>query len=223
MSFKQTPLYTFLIDQKKGSPIPIPPTIPSSQSGTLLLAGYDFVRYNGTFSSLNITHILNCAVEIDVPDDVKSITYLKCPFLDHPNEDILRKLSEALDFIKMALKSNNTLVIHCNHGISRSTSIVAAFLMQSGKLSMQKALAIIKKEHPRSCPNPGFQKQLEWFGAMDYSVDPRYPPYKKWKRELHTPFSIQNNLPKLWEQEYIRRKKTTCIACADHEMYVELM
>ena len=216
MSFKQTSLYTFLTNQKKGSLIPTP-------SGTLFLAGYDFVRHIDTIEIHKITHILNCAAEIDAPDDMGSNTYLKCPFLDHPNEDILRKLPEALDFIEMALKSDNTLVVHCNLGISRSASIVAAFLMQSEKLSMQKALAIIKKAHPRSRPNPGFQKQLEWFGAMNYSVDSCYHPYKKWRQKLHTPFSIQNNLGKLWEQEYIRRKNVTGIACAEHEMCAELM
>jgi len=222
MAFKQTPLYEFLTNQKKGSPVPTP-----SLSGTLLLAGYDFVRHIDTISKHNITHILNCAAEIDVPGDANPNTYLKYPFLDHPSEDILRKLPGALDFIEKTLRSDNTLVVHCNLGISRSPSIVAAFLMRSEKLSMQKALAVIKKAHPRSRPNPGFQKQLEWFGDMNYSVDPRYSPYKKWCLATHNPFSIQNNLLKLWGQEYIRRKNrrgggiawAELEMCADHEMW----
>ena len=218
MSFKQTSLYSWLTNQKKGSSVPTP-----TFNGTLLLAGHDFVQCTDTISKHNITHILNCAAEIDVPEDIDAITYLKYPFLDHPNEDILRKLPEVLDFIENVLKTNNTLVVHCNLGISRSTSLVTAFLMRSGKLSVQKALGVIKKVHPRSCPNPGFQKQLEWFNDMNYSVDPRYPPYKKWNQDVHAPFSIQNNLPKLGEQEYIRRKNGTCIACADHEMCAEFM
>ncbi len=219
MSFKQTSLYTLLTNQKKGSRVPTP-----SLNGTLLLAGHDFVRCTDTISKHNITHILNCAAEIDVPGDNNDcVTYLKYPFLDHPNEDILRKLPEALDFIGNVLKTNNTLVVHCYLGISRSTSLVAAFLMKSRKLSVLKALGIIKKVHPRAHPNPGFYKQLEWFNAMNYSVDPGYPPYKKWKQDIHTPFSIQNNLPQLWEKEYSRRKNVTCIACAEHEICFEFM
>ncbi len=223
MTFKQTHLYTFLTNQKKGFPIPTP---TPSLSGTLLLSGHDFVRRSDIISRHNITHILNCAAEIDAPPDINptTYTYFKCPFIDHPNEDLLRKLPEALDFIAQALKSaNNTLVVHCILGISRSSSMVAAFLMKAGKLSMHQAIDIIKKVHPRTRPNPGFQKQLEWFAAMKYSVDPRYPPYKKWHRNIHTPFSIRNNLPKLWEKEYSRRQNAICISCGEHEMYAELM
>ena len=45
-------------------------------------------------------------------------------------------------------------------GISRSASIVIAYLVKHQQLSLRDAFAVLRKARPIANPNPGFWKQL---------------------------------------------------------------
>ena len=48
-------------------------------------------------------------------------------------------------------------------GISRSATIVIAYLMYMNKLNFEEAFQLVKTNRPIICPNNGFIKQLKKF------------------------------------------------------------
>ena len=58
---------------------------------------------------------------------------------------------------------NNTgrILVHCSAGMSRSPTIVAAFLMKRRQMTLMQALKQIVDVRPQVCPNPGFIQQLK--------------------------------------------------------------
>ncbi|OMJ89281.1 hypothetical protein SteCoe_8578 [Stentor coeruleus] len=69
-------------------------------------------------------------------------------------------LPEALRFIHNAVLNRQKILIHCNAGVSRSGSILVAYLMASNKIDYKQALRMAKNSRPCIDPNPGFAKQL---------------------------------------------------------------
>lgn len=79
---------------------------------------------------------------------------------DDPSEDIERFFPKITAAIDKALKKGEGVLVHCQMGISRSTTIVAAYLMWAKNMTAAKALAFIEKKRPFINPNKGFRKQL---------------------------------------------------------------
>ena len=50
--------------------------------------------------------------------------------------------------------------MHCEAGISRSGTIVVAYLMRKNKWSREEALAYARTKRPKYHPNKGFMQQL---------------------------------------------------------------
>jgi protein-tyrosine phosphatase len=88
----------------------------------------------------------------------KNIDYLHIYIDDNPGEPIIDYFEEATAFIN---EIDGAVLIHCYAGISRSTTITAAYLMKFMNIGYQDALEIIQKARPFINPNSGFLKQLE--------------------------------------------------------------
>lgn len=122
----------------------------------------------------NITHILCLASELREIFK-KKFVYKKLAIVDNQGFKIINFLDEATDFIQMALntkrihdsfskkKSKNTVFVHCSDGISRSSTVVIAFLMKFHKLNFETAFSIVKKSRKKAMPNLGFVIQLRKF------------------------------------------------------------
>ncbi|MDY6862601.1 MAG: dual specificity protein phosphatase [Thermodesulfobacteriota bacterium] len=92
--------------------------------------------------SPDIGAILNCAAEHDTYRE--GIFYLKIPLIDfEPIEE--KYIPVATAWIKEKI-THNSILIHCNAGISRSASIAACYLYEIGfGFKEAKALIISKK------------------------------------------------------------------------------
>ncbi|EKM57957.1 uncharacterized protein PHACADRAFT_139436 [Phanerochaete carnosa HHB-10118-sp] len=82
---------------------------------------------------------------------------------DTENEDILKHLVVAITFIQAELDKGRGVLVHCVAGISRSTSVVVAYLMYSRGLGPEDALSLIRKARPQVEPNDNFLAQLQVF------------------------------------------------------------
>ena len=57
--------------------------------------------------------------------------------------------------------SENKVFVHCKEGMSRSATIVIAYLMKSMNFRYDDALKYVKSRRPIVDPNPGFRSQLK--------------------------------------------------------------
>jgi len=62
--------------------------------------------------------------------------------------------------------------VHCMGGVSRSPTIILAYLMERYNLSLKKALQYMVDRKDKVCPNTGFYNQLE-----------EYEKKLKWERK----------------------------------------
>ncbi len=84
-------------------------------------------------------------------------------------EDVLLKdrFDETIRFMNMALENpSSRILVHCNLGISRSTTIILAYLMKTYYATLYEAFKFLRHRRPIICPNMGFLRQL-----IDYEND----------------------------------------------------
>ncbi|KAF9817014.1 hypothetical protein IEO21_03688 [Rhodonia placenta] len=92
---------------------------------------------------------------------------------DTEDADILAHLFSAAAFIEAEHSKGKGVLVHCQAGISRSATIVAAYLMYVRHIDVGSALELIRKARPSVQPNPGFLRQLEIFHQASYKVSKR--------------------------------------------------
>ena len=98
------------------------------------------------------------------PDKIK---YLHLRLEDM--EDVLLKdrFDETIHFMETALHNpSNRILVHCNLGISRSTTIILAYLMKTYNATLIEAFKFLRHRRPIVCPNIGFLHQL-----IDYEFE----------------------------------------------------
>ncbi|XP_044514982.1 dual specificity protein phosphatase 13-like [Gracilinanus agilis] len=116
--------------------------------------------------SLRITHILNAAhggLGVSTgPGYYRHIpmTYLGIEAFDDCAFDLSVFFHEAANFIQGALETpEGKVLVHCAMGLSRSATLVLAFLMLRKHLTLVEALKTVSV-HRNICPNLGFLSQL---------------------------------------------------------------
>jgi predicted protein tyrosine phosphatase len=123
------------------------------------------------FSKEKITHILSLIdVNINIPEFYK-IKHKLISIEDEENVNLLKYVKECIEFIESADK----IYIHCMCGISRSPSIVIAYLMWKAHCSYYDAYFFVKNRRSYICPNDGFVEQLKLFENLikknDYDLN----------------------------------------------------
>jgi protein phosphatase slingshot len=63
------------------------------------------------------------------------------------------------------------ILVHCKKGISRSASVVLAFIMKEKGWSLDESFEFVKNKRNCIRPNSGFLKQLEIYQGI---LDARY-------------------------------------------------
>ncbi|XP_029366694.1 dual specificity protein phosphatase 26-like [Echeneis naucrates] len=110
-----------------------------------------------------ITHILNAAHskrrgQPDIYQSMK-ITYMGVEAHDSCNFDMSVNFQSAADFIHSALSRGGIVLVHCHVGVSRSATLVLAYLMLKQNLTLVEAICAVK-ENRGVIPNRGFLRQL---------------------------------------------------------------
>ena len=107
-----------------------------------------------------MTHILCCASGIKnfFPNKFK---YHNLQLLDSDKEDIKKYFDESFNFIDNGIKNGGNVLVHCHAGVSRSSTILLAYIMKSQKMKLDKALELIKSKREKASPNIGFIQQLK--------------------------------------------------------------
>lgn len=106
-----------------------------------------------------ITHILNVASLNNVYPN--HFTYKNLPIWDLPEVKITKFFRYAYEFINQARSAGGRVLVHCNAGKSRSTTIVVAYILADERARVSKTLEEIRIHRPFVKPNDGFMQQLE--------------------------------------------------------------
>lgn len=138
-----------------------------------------------------ITHILNATTDLpfyfeNLPE---KFSYFRANMIDSVAMDITSNgiLDECLKFIENAITKGGKVFVHCQAGISRSGSIVVAYLMKTQHLTYEEALIRARKVRGCICPNAGFEKQLK---------NKLFPEPKQTTPIISKPFPVSNGFPK---------------------------
>ncbi|KAM0851976.1 hypothetical protein ACQ4PT_052049 [Festuca glaucescens] len=111
------------------------------------------------------------------------VTRMAVPLRDTEEENLLDHLEPCLDFIDQGRKEGSVLV-HCFAGVSRSATIITAYLMRTEQKSLEEALESLKEINESVCPNDGFLDQLKLFEEMGFKVDTSSPLYRRFRLKL---------------------------------------
>lgn len=110
-----------------------------------------------------ITHVLNC-VGFVCPEYFKGdLKYMTLWLRDSPSEDITSILYDVFDYFEDVREQGGRVLVHCSKGVSRSNSLVIAYLMWREKLSFEDAFQHVKAARGVTNPNMGFASQLLQF------------------------------------------------------------
>ena len=108
--------------------------------------------------ALGVTHVLS--VMRDAPSPIPGVVHLAIDAVDTETEFLLdTAIPAALRFIHAALDAGGCVLVHCQHGHSRSVAVVAAYLMRSRSITASAAHDMIAAARLVDI-NPAFQIQL---------------------------------------------------------------
>jgi hypothetical protein len=111
----------------------------------------------------NIKHILTMLeypCRLSTNPEFSYITFKHICINDYPFANILQYIPECVDFIKRAHANGENVYVHCAMGISRSVSIVIAYIMNTKNMKFDEALAYVRSCRAQADPNFGFVCQL---------------------------------------------------------------
>jgi len=149
-------------------------------------------RNEALLKARNITHILSVtplAAHYPPSDPiVRKIVAVD----DYADEDLMSHFADTNAYIADALTKGGVLV-HCQQGVSRSATVVAAYLMTTQSISATEAIQFIKARRPIANPNVGFREQLELYGAAgcDMGSEEGQKAHQAWQRERDATYAMK--------------------------------
>jgi protein-tyrosine phosphatase len=125
---------------------------------------------------LQVTRVINATDVCDMPFKAE-MNYLHCPLDDNPKADIQQFFDQAMLFLKDAQAKHERVLIHCQMGMSRSSTLAVLWVMLEQNVSLKDAVHMVRLCRPFINPNPGFLLQLQ---RMEMTVrgqaSIRFPP-----------------------------------------------
>ncbi|KAF9974430.1 hypothetical protein BGZ73_002172 [Actinomortierella ambigua] len=157
--------------------------------GLYLGAEHNAVDY-AALSRLGITSILNVAVEIkdpsadktsgrpDASDTIQDIRLSKLQHMtlpwSHGQRNLMQEFPAAFAFIDKARHAGTNVLVHCQLGVSRSASLVIAYVMRTEKMNLSSAYEFVKDKSGVISPNMSLMYQLvEYEKCLSRSTDSR--------------------------------------------------
>lgn len=117
----------------------------------------------GPSGYLNPSHIINASNKdsSNAFESVGHTKYLCISLNDSEESDMSQYFVETFAFIEAARRTpGGRCLIHCQMGISRSTTIIIYYLMRANNLTLKEAYDHVKSRRPEIFPNKSFMQQL---------------------------------------------------------------
>jgi len=146
---------------------------------------------------LGIKHVIAAMRQkYKTPDD---FTLHRVLVEDTNRTNMLAHVEETSDIIKKALAANEGILVHCQAGVSRSTTLVAAYLMREFSLTADEAISQISAIRSQVEPTEFFLHQLEMYERMNYDIDPaKYAEYRRFLMVCQVSAQLYSAQFKIW-------------------------
>ncbi|KAF7697230.1 dual specificity protein phosphatase 10 [Silurus meridionalis] len=124
---------------------------------------------------LNICYVVNVTTHLPLYHlDTGLVCYKRLPATDNSKQNLRQYFEEVFEFIEEAHQSGRGVLIHCQAGVSRSATIVIAYLMKHTLMTMTDAYKYVRSRRPVVSPNLNFMGQLlEFERDLNSGVTPR--------------------------------------------------
>jgi len=123
--------------------------------------------------SHGVTHVLTVANDI-APEFPKRFKYKIIDVDDSTEDDIGQHFDKCVRFIDKARK-NGAVLVHCHAGISRSPTVVTAYLMWKEHITFTAALEQLRSRDELFQPNDAFKAQLREYELRLAEEQPEQP------------------------------------------------
>jgi protein-tyrosine phosphatase len=139
------------------------------------IAGEAIAKDRQALYDHQILRILNCAGTVLPCHHTADATlqYFKLPLNDAPEEQIGRYFYPVIEMLQEAEKEGQKALVHCHQGVSRSVTLVVAYIMCTQQRSYEQAFHSVREARGVGQPNVGFTCQLIEF-------EQRFNPIKRW-------------------------------------------
>ncbi|KNC56141.1 uncharacterized protein AMSG_11690 [Thecamonas trahens ATCC 50062] len=145
------------------------------------LTSLDGAQHRARVAATGASHILSLGLPIQMPpvfagDDELKLTYKIINIADDARSDLIGVIRPALTYMSEAVSTGSGVIVHCQAGVSRSSSVVIAYLMvdPAHRLSYAAAYETVLAARPIIEPNIGFLAQLAAFARQGARLPP--PP-----------------------------------------------
>ncbi|KAI4809472.1 hypothetical protein KUCAC02_018351 [Chaenocephalus aceratus] len=157
----------------------------------LYLGNFKDARDREQLARNNITHILS--IHDSAAPILQEMTYLCISAADLPTQNLTQHFKQSIMFMHESRLKGEGCLVHCLAGVSRSVTLVVAYIMTVTGLGWQEALAAVKVVRPCAGPNRGFQHQLQEFEATQAKQ------FREWlqKEYKDNPFNDEADLREL--------------------------
>ncbi|ROI69451.1 Dual specificity protein phosphatase 26 [Anabarilius grahami] len=128
----------------------------------LYIGNIDIAENCAEVRRCGFTHVLNCTHSSRHGGkiyDGMGVTYMGIDAQDSPTYDMSAHFNNGAEFIHRALNEGGKILVHCHVGISRSATLVLAYLMLKQNMTLVEAIKKVKDERG-IYPNQGFLRQL---------------------------------------------------------------
>ena len=109
-------------------------------------------------------------VVVTVSSDAQPLTTHHRPLADGPGNE-WRAFEGAVDTARRCYRRDGPTLIHCEAGISRSTTVIAATLAAEDGLSLREALERVHDARPLAMPNPALHELAVAYLAANADTD----------------------------------------------------
>lgn len=131
-----------------------------------LYLGSSMCRNELVMSMLKITHIMSLSDYAEKPMQSCSFETLHWQVADSSSTNLLAIFPRAVVWISKAINHDGgNVLVHCDQGVSRSASIVIAYLLYSNTnfCTVEDALDYVRSKRSIVKPNASFLQQLEQY------------------------------------------------------------
>ncbi|KAF9247373.1 protein-tyrosine phosphatase-like protein [Melanogaster broomeanus] len=153
--------------------------------GRLYLGNIQAATSSRSLTERRITHIVSVCND-PIPAELREsgIAHLRIPVEDVDFADLLIWLPTACQFIDQAIKGNHVVLVHCHQGLTRSATVVAAYLMYARRMDAAQAMSVVRQAREQVWFNAGFHEQLVLFELCRYQPNPTCPYYIGWRQKV---------------------------------------